>query len=107
MLCICIEVCQLSEGIEYKKLFEVLSTLEYEKLKINNLLIKKYKDMLYIPDFEQDCYSRTTEGVYKVAPDSIRLMKWMCYYDRSSYENINYYAVMGSICKYNIDNVYE
>ena len=27
-------------------------------------------------------------------------MKWICYYDRSYYENINYFDLMGSICKY-------
>ena len=26
-------------------------------------------------------------------------MKWICYYDRSYYENINYYDLLGSICK--------
>ena len=25
-------------------------------------------------------------------------MKWLAYYDRSYYENINYYDMMGSIC---------
>ena len=27
-------------------------------------------------------------------------MKWICYYDRSYYENINYYDLMGSIGKH-------
>ena len=26
-------------------------------------------------------------------------MKWICYYDRYYYENINYYDLMGSVCK--------
>ena len=43
----------------------------------------------------------------KIGHDSIRLMKWICYYDRSYYENINYYDLMGSICKCNIDIIYE
>ena len=34
----------------------------------------------------------------------IVLMKFICYYDRSYYENINYYDLMGSICKYYISD---
>ena len=33
-------------------------------------------------------------------------MKWICYYDRSYYENINYYDLMASICRYIIDITY-
>ena len=49
------------------------------------------------PKFEQNLYSITSTGLYKNAHDSIRLMKWICYYDRSYYENINYYDLMGKI----------
>ena len=59
--------------------------------------------MLENSDFEQNYWSRTAIGIYKSAHDSIRLMKRICYYDRSYYENINYYDLMGSICRYNID----
>ena len=59
--------------------------------------------MLLNPDFEQKKYSRTAEGIYKIAHDSIRLMKWICYYDRSYYENINYDDLMGSLCRYIIE----
>ena len=59
--------------------------------------------MLENPDFEQNNYSITSTGIYKIGHDSIRLMKWISYYDRSYYENINYYDLMGSICRYNID----
>ena len=52
------------------------------------------------PDFEQNHWSKTAEGIYKIGHDSIRLMKWLCYYDRSYYENINYYDLMGSICNH-------
>ena len=34
------------------------------------------------PDFEQKYYSKTTEGVYKIGHDSIRILKWLAYYDR-------------------------
>ena len=36
--------------------------------------------------------------------DSIRLMKWLAFYDRSYHENLNYYDLLGSflegLCKY-------
>ena len=56
--------------------------------------------MLINPNFEQNKYSRTAEGIYKIGHDSIRLMKWICYYDRSCYENMNYYDLMRGICKH-------
>ena len=34
--------------------------------------------MLEFPDFEQTKYSITSTGIYKIAHDSIRLMKWIC-----------------------------
>ena len=61
------------------------------------MLIKKYKDMLENPNFEQNHYSKTSTGIYKFALDSIRILKWICYYDRSYCENINCYDLMGSI----------
>ena len=84
--------------VKYTKSYQHL-----KKLKINKILIEKYKDLLKNPDFEQDYWSRTAQGVYKIAPDSFRLMKWICYYDRSYYENINYYDLMGSVCIYIIE----
>ena len=51
------------------------------------------------PDFEQDLYSRTAVGLYKIGHDSIRLMKWLVYLDRSYYENIKYFELMGSFEK--------
>ena len=74
-----------------------------KKLKIKNILIVKYKNMSANPYFEQNHYSITSTGVYKFAHDSIRVMKWICYYDRSYYENINFYDLMGSICRYIIE----
>ena len=53
--------------------------------------------MLENPDFEQNHYTITSTGIYRIGHDSIRLMKWMCYYDRSYYENVNYYDLMASI----------
>ena len=56
--------------------------------------------MLENPSFEQSYWSRTVLGIYKIGYDSIRLMQWICYYDRSYYEHIYYYDLMGSICKH-------
>ena len=54
--------------------------------------------MLENPDFEQDYWSRTAEGIYKTGRDSTRLMKWLAHYDKSFCGIINYYELMGSIC---------
>ena len=65
IFCICIDVYKICEGGDYDKIYEVLSTLRYKKLKTNNILIKKYKDMLENPNFEQDYWSRTAKGIYE------------------------------------------
>ena len=31
------------------------------------------------PDFDQDYWSRTAIGVYKIGHDSIRLLKWLAF----------------------------
>ena len=100
IFCICMDVYKIYKGDDYDKIYEVLSRLKNKKLNINNTLIEKYKNMLENPNFEQNYWSRTATGIYKIGHDSIRLMKWISYYDRSYYENINYYDLMGSICKY-------
>ena len=94
---ICIDVYMIYDDKNYDEIYKVLSTLKNKKLKINNILIDKYKDMIKNSDFEQDYWSRTAIGIYKIGHDSIRLMKWICYYDRFYYENINYYDLMASI----------
>ena len=91
------------DGNDYNEIYKVLSTLKNKKLKINNISIEKYKNMLENPNSEQDYWSRTATGIYKIGHDSIRLMNWISYYDKSYYENINYYDLMGSICRYNTD----
>ena len=95
---ICVDLYKIYEGDDYDEIYRVLSTLKNKKLKINNILIEIYKDMLNNPNFEQNKYSLTSKGIYKTGHDSIRLMKWICYYDRSYYENLNYFDLMGSIC---------
>ena len=97
IFCICIYVYKIYESNDYKKIYEVLSTLKHKKMKINYTLILKYKNMIENPNFEQNYWSRTADGIYKIGHDSIRLMKWICYYDRSYYENMKYYDLMGSI----------
>ena len=54
--------------------------------------------------FEQGYWSRTATGIYKIGHDSIRLTNWICYNDRSYYENKNCYDLMGSVCRYNNNN---
>ena len=97
---ICVDVYKIYEGDDFNEIYKVLSTLKNKKLKINNILIEIYEDMLRNPTFEQNKYSLSSTGIYRIGHDSIRLMKWICYYDRSYYENINYYDLMGSICKH-------
>ena len=97
--CICIELYQLYAGNDYNKIYEVLSTLKIKKFKIGKILIEKYKDMLENPNFEQDPWSRTAEGINKIGHDSNIIIKWLIYYDRSYYDNINYFVLVGSICK--------
>ena len=75
IFCICVDVYKIYEGNDYDKIYKVSSTLKIKKLKINNTLIEKYKDMLENPDFQQTIYSLTSTGFYKTAHDSIRLMK--------------------------------
>ena len=66
--------------------------------------------MLENTNFEQDYYSRTATGLYKIGHDSIRLMKWICYHDRPYYVKNNYNDLLGSVfrvlCKYKY-NLYE
>ena len=57
----------------------------------------KNKDINKNPDFEQNHYSRTAKNIYKNGFDSFRIMKWLAYYDRSYYENINYFNLLTSI----------
>ena len=59
--------------------------------------------MLQNPDFEQDYWSRTAEGIYKIRHDSIGLMNWLINYDRSYYDNMNCFDLIGSVCRYNYD----
>ena len=97
VFCICIDVYKIYEDDDYDEIYKVLSTLKNKKLKINNILIEIYRDMIENPDFEQNYWSRTSTGIYKIGHDSIRLMRWIWYYDRSYYENISYYDLMASI----------
>ena len=97
---ICVDLYKIYEGDDFNEIYRVLSTIKNKKLKINNKLIEIYKDMLRNPNFEQNRYSMTSKGIYKIGHDSVRLMKWICYYGRSYYENINYYDLMGSLCNH-------
>ena len=73
-----IDIYKIYEGGEYNKIYEVLSTLKNKNLKINNILIEKFKIMLENFDFEQNYSSKTAIGIYKIGHDSIQLMKRIC-----------------------------
>ena len=94
--CNCKDVYKQYEGDDYDKIYDALFTLKNKKSKINNILIEKYGDMLVNIDIEQNFYSITAIGTFKIGHDSIRLMKWLVYYDHSYYEKLNYYELMGS-----------
>ena len=94
---ICVDVYKIYQGDDFDEIYKVLSALKNKKTKINFILIGKYKDMIKNSDFEQDYWSRTATGIYKIGHDCVRLMKFLCYHDRSYYENINYYDLMASI----------
>ena len=99
IFCICVEVYKNYEGNEYDKIYEVLLTLKNKKININNNLIENDKDFRENPEFEQDYFSGAAIGKYKFGHDSIRLLKWLAYYDRSYYVNTKNYDLMGSILK--------
>ena len=104
IFCICIDLYMIYDGNDYDEIYKVLSTLKNRKLKLKSILIEKNKNMIENPDFEQNYWSRTAEGIYKIGHDSIGLMKWLIYYDRSYHDHMNYFDLMGSICKYLIIN---
>ena len=87
IFCICIDVYKVYEGDNYDEIYKIISTLKNKNLKINNKIVEIYKDMIKNPDFEQNYWSRTAKGIYKIGHDSIRLMKWISNYNRSFYEN--------------------
>ena len=53
IFCICVDVYKIIESNDYDKIYEVLSTLRNKKLKINDFLIEKNKDMSEKSDFEK------------------------------------------------------
>ena len=97
---ICVDVYKNYEGDDFDKICKVLSTFKNKKLEIKNILIEKYKNTLEFPDFEQNHYPITSTGIYRIGHDSIPLLKWIWFYDRSYYENMNYYDLMGSFCNH-------
>ena len=97
IFCNCVDVYKICDGNGFDKIYDVLSELKNKKLEINILVIEKYKKKNEHPDFEQNYYSKTTQGPYKVSHFSIKLRKWLDQYDRSFFEKINYFDLMGSI----------
>ena len=65
-------------------------------MKIIKLILEKNIGMNLNAVFERKLYSRTAGDIYKIGHDSIRLLKWLAKFDRSFYENINYYVWMAN-----------
>ena len=66
VFCIGVDVYKIYEADDYFKIFEVLSTLQNKKLKINNFLIEKYKELLENRDFEQNYFSKQQQVFIKL-----------------------------------------
>ena len=98
IFCICVDLYQIYEGDDFNEKYKVLSTLKSKKLKFIKILIEIYRDMIKNPNFEQNKYSLTSTGNYKIGHDSVRFINWIWYYDRSYHENINHFDLMGSVC---------
>ena len=73
----CTIVYRIQKGKDSNKFYETLSKLKNWKLKINNILIEKYKNTNEKPDFERNFHSRSSVGIYMIGYHSVRLMKWM------------------------------
>ena len=84
IFCICVDVYKIYEGNNFDKIYDASSTIK--KLKINKILIEEYKDMLENPDFGQNYWSKTANGINRNEHDGIRTLEWICYYDRSFYK---------------------
>ena len=89
MFCICIDISRIYESKDIEEIFKLTSQINNRKLIIKDIFNEKFKDMLENPIFEKNCYSITAEGIYKNAHDTKKLIKWLAFYDRSYYENIN------------------
>ena len=63
--CICFDVYKIYEGGDFDKVYDVLSTLKHKKVKTNNILIDKYKDMLENQDFDQKIIGQEQQKVFK------------------------------------------
>ena len=48
-------------------------------------------------DFEENYHSKTAEGVHKIGQYSIRIMKCLCFADRSFCEFLNYLDLMATV----------
>ena len=48
------------------------------------------------PDFEDYYFSKTAEGLFRYDQYSIRIIKRLCYADRTFFENVNYFVLMAT-----------
>ena len=52
------------------------------------------------PDFEENYNSETAQGIHKYGHYSIRIMKCLCFADRSFCEFLNYLDLMATVLSY-------
>ena len=77
--------------------------IKNQKLKTNIILIKKDKDANDYLDFEQNQFSGTATGIYKIGHVSVRLMKWLASLDGFFIEKIKCYDLMASVLSFPIE----
>ena len=74
-----------------KKKIAGSTTSKDRKLNIKNQIVEKYRNM--DEECEKNHYYKTAKGFYRKGLDSIRLIKWMAYYDKD-FENKIYSDLM-------------
>ena len=79
--------------MKYMKNFST-SYQDKKNLKGKGEVVEKYKNM--DEDFEQNCVCGTAKCLYRIRHHSIRLMKWIAFYDEN-YEDINYFDLKASV----------
>ena len=93
IICICVESYKIFESNDIEKFTLSSTSINNKKLNINKELV----EICYVMDgnFEQDYYSRTAAGSYRIGHGSIRLLEWMAFYD-IYYEKLKFFDLLAS-----------
>ena len=62
-----------------------------------NFLFGKYNKVKKNPDFEENYFSKTAEGIHRISHYSIRILKCLCYADTLFNENSNDSDLMATV----------